>query len=118
MPVTSPRASAMIEGYRRVPLVHTNEEEHRREMALILNNLLDGKINAKGSVTLSASLTSTTLADFRIGAASVILFMPTTANAATAMTSLFVSSRGDQTATLTHNSDAATDRTFAYTILG
>ena len=81
MPVTSPRASAMIEGYRRVPLVHTNEEEHRREMALILNNLLDGKINAKGSVTLSASSTSTTLADFRIGAASVILFMPTTANA-------------------------------------
>ena len=118
MALTSPRAEALVEAYRRAPLVHTNEEEHRLELATIVNNLLNGKINAKGSVTLSASSATTTLNDFRIGAASVILFMPTTANAAAAMANLYVSARGDQTATLTHTSTSTTDRTYGYVVLG
>jgi len=117
MAITSPRASALVEGYLRAPLVHANEEEHRQELAIILNNVLNGKINAKGEVTLDASSTTTTLSDLRIGAASVILFMPTTTNAKDEGDPA-VTSRGDQTATLTHASNAQTDRTYAYVVLG
>lgn len=92
--------------------------EHRRLLAYGGQLLFDGKINATGSVTLTASSTTSTLSDKRIGVDSTILFMPTTANAAAAMTALYVSSTGKQTATLTHDSDAATDRTFKYAVLG
>ena len=118
MAIASPRAGALNQAYRRVPLTHTNEEEHRHDLALGINTLLDGKINAKGTVTLAASSTTTTLADLRIGSTSVVLFTPLSSNAATAMANLYVSSRGDQTATLTHANNSQTDRDFAYVVLG
>ena len=64
--------------YRRLPVV----AEDGREIALVVNSILDGKINATGSVTLTASAASTTVTEDRAGSDSVILFMPTTANAA------------------------------------
>ena len=89
-----------------------------RTTANVIRNLVDGKSNNTGSITLQASATSTTITDQRVGANSVIVFMPKTANAATAMTSLYVSARGTGTATLTHDSNAATDRSFEYAIIG
>jgi hypothetical protein len=76
-----------------------------------------GKLNCTGSVTLTASAT-TTPTDPRIGAESVILFMPTTANAASAMDALYVSARETGEATLTHDSAADEDRTFGYIVIG
>ena len=87
-------------------------------LAVAIQNILDGKILATGSVTLTDSSATTTLTDLRIGPNSVILFMPTTANAATGWTALYVSARGKQTATLTHANNAETDRTYAYAVLG
>src|SRR4051812_5750157 len=52
-----------------------DERAHRRELARGVRNALQGKTNNTGSVTLTASSTTTTLTDARIGAASVILFM-------------------------------------------
>ena len=89
-----------------------------RTTANVIRNLVDGKSNNTGSITLTANATTTTLTDTRVGANSVIVFMPKTANAASAMTSLFVSARGTGTATLTHDSNAATDRQFEYVIIG
>lgn len=89
-----------------------------RQVAEVVNQMMDGKTNNTGTVTLRASQTTTTLADLRIGVNSVILFMPTTANAAGALSSLFVSARGNQTATLTHASNTQTDKTFAYCVIG
>lgn len=89
-----------------------------RTTANVIRNLVDGKSNNTGSITLTANATSTTLTDTRVGANSVIVFMPKTANAASAMTSLFVSARGTGTATLTHDSNAATDRHLEYVIIG
>ncbi|KKK47154.1 hypothetical protein LCGC14_3158050, partial [marine sediment metagenome] len=43
---------------------------------------------------------------------------PATANAAAAVTSVYTSSKGQRTFTLTHDSDAATDRTFNYALQG
>jgi hypothetical protein len=83
-----------------------------------LDNLLRGKLNCTGSVTLTAGATSTTLTDTRIGGSSVILFCPTTSTAAAAMTALRVTAKGDGTATLTHNNTADVDRTLDYAIIG
>ena len=54
-----------------------------REVAEVVNNLVEGKINSTGTVTLAASgATTTLLEDIRIGPDSVILFEPITLSAA------------------------------------
>jgi phage tail sheath gpL-like len=89
-----------------------------RDLRQIVAGIMDGKINATGTVTLTASDTTTTLTDPRIGAGSVILFMPTTANAKTAAANLYVSARASGSATLTHASSANVDQTFGYVVIG
>lgn len=89
-----------------------------RATAAAINGLLAGKSNNTGTVTLAASATGTTLSDPRIGGGSVIVFMATTASAAGAAAALHVSARGKGVATLTHASDAATDQTFGYAVIG
>ena len=91
-----------------------------REVATIVNNILDGKINSTGTVTLTASAATTVVTEDRTGATSVILFMPTTANAAAeqAAGGMFVSSRGKQTFTITHANNSQADRVFDYIVIG
>lgn len=89
-----------------------------RQLREIVAGAMQGKTNNTGTVTLTASSTTTTLTDPRIGAESVILFMPTTANAAGALAGLYVSARGTGTATLTHASTVAVDKTFSYAVIG
>ena len=56
-----------------------------REVAEVVNNLVEGKSNNTGEITLAASgATTTTIYDERIGYNSVILLMPITASAADA----------------------------------
>lgn len=99
--------------YRALPLAHG-----AREVFEVVNSLRDGKINSTASVTLTANAATTVVTDLRAGPDSVILFMPTTSNAATALAGLYVSTRGKQTFTLAHANNAQTDRTFAYVVLG
>lgn len=82
-----------------------------------LNNILLGKLNCTGSVTLTANATSTTLTDTRIGGSSVILFTPTTDDARTSGAPK-VSAKADGSATLGHTSDASTTRTYDYAVIG
>jgi hypothetical protein len=89
-----------------------------REVAQVVNLIMDGKTNNTGAVTLTANSSTTTVDDRRAGADSVILFMPTTANAAAEKDDLYVSSRGKQTFTITHSNNSQTDRTFGYAIVG
>ena len=117
MAITSPRADAR--SYDTAPLWWGGGvQEWLRLVAEAVNRLYDGKINALGDVTLTANQATTTLTDLRIGPQSFIGFMPTTANAAAELTALYVSSRGKQTATLTHNNAASADRTYRYVVLG
>jgi hypothetical protein len=86
------------------------------------SRLYDGKINATGSFTLAASTTTTTVQDRRCGPNSVILWMPTTANAAGEM-GMYITNTGEETSgvksfVVNHGSDSRTDRTFRYVILG
>ena len=90
-----------------------------REISEVVNNLVEGKSNNTGTITLaSASATTTTLNDERIGYDSIILFMPTTANAASAFGNLYVSARTKGSATLTHSANLLTDKTYGYIVVG
>jgi hypothetical protein len=90
-----------------------------RETSEVVNNLVEGKSNNTGTVTLAAaSATTTTLTDERIGFDSIILFMPTTANAASSFGGLYVSAKTQGSATLTHAANVLTDKTYGYIVVG
>lgn len=91
-----------------------------RQIAQAVSRLAAGQSNATGSVTLTANAATTTVTDARMGAASVVLFDPTTANAATELAAgtMRVSTRAGGSFTITHANNAQTDRTFKFLIQG
>lgn len=90
-----------------------------REISEVVNGIMQGKTNNTGTVTLAvASATTTTINDERIGYDSIITFMPTTANAASELTNLYVSARNKGSATLTHSANVSADKTYSYIIVG
>lgn len=99
-------------------LAYLRDRDH--QIVFTTNQLLDGHSNNVGTVTLTASVATTVVDDRRTGVNSVILFMPTTANAAAEVGAgtMYISARGKQTFTITHANNAQTDRTFAYAAFG
>lgn len=95
-----------------------DEKIHRLQIAGTVNELLKGRANNVGEVTLTASVTSTTVTDTRIKSQMKIFLSPKTANAAAAITNVYVSSVDDGSFTLTHTSTGTTDRTFDYVFHG
>ena len=90
-----------------------------REISEVTNGVLNGKTNNTGNVTLNASsATTTTISDERIGYNSIILLMPTAANAVASLTNVYVSARTKGSATLTHSANTNTDKTYGYIIVG
>lgn len=89
-----------------------------REISEVVNNTVGGKLNATGDFTLTASATTTTVTDPRAGKESVILFSPTTANAASALSGLYVSTKNNGSFVVTHASNTQTDRDFDYVVIG
>ncbi len=85
----------------------------QREIAEVVNRILDGGVNSVGSIELTSG-TETTLYDERIGYESVILF---TARGTNEFNLPFVKSKGKQEAVLGHSADA-TGVTFDYVIFG
>lgn len=83
-----------------------------------VNELLKGRANNVGEVTLTASVTSTDVTDTRIRSTMKIFLSPRTANAAAALTNVYVSAVADGSFTLTHSSAASVDRTFDYVFHG
>jgi len=107
-----------VNQFPTVPINMADTSKHIRQVAITLNNTIDGKLNSTGVLTLNANATSTTLTDLRISENSIILFMPTTSNGNSAKTSLFVSALSSGTATLTHASSSNADQNFKYVIIG
>lgn len=89
-----------------------------REIAERINALILGRINTVGTVTLVANATTTTVTDENAHRQVAPILIPTTANAAAALATTYVSARGSGTFTLTHANAATTDRTFIYVLLG
>ena len=91
-----------------------------REVAEVVNGLLDGNSNNRGTVTLATSAASTAITDYRAGPDSSVLLMPTTANASAEIGAgtIYVSARATNSFTLTHANNSQADRTFGYIIVG
>ena len=83
-----------------------------------INEMLKGRANNVGEVTLTASSTTTTIEDIRIKQTMTAVLIPRTANAAAAMTNVYISAVADGSITLTHANTATVDRTFDYVLHG
>lgn len=64
----------------------------QREVAEVVNRILDGKINSTGTLTVDHALVPTTYQDARVGEDSVILLMPLNGDAASLMAHVYFSS--------------------------
>lgn len=88
------------------------------QIVLALNAILTGRSNAVGTVTLTASVTTTTITDPRISADSAIVLAPTTANAAGAIATTYQGTTANGSCVINHANAASTDRTFKYVVIG
>jgi len=106
----------------KVPTRWGNTDEWLRKVSESINQIIDGKIGSNSTVTLTANAASTAVKDFRLGKDSVVLLMPLTANAATALASTYITEANiaplTNQFTITHANNAQTDRDFRYVILG
>ena len=90
-----------------------------RQISEVVNNAMGGKINATGTINLNAnSATATSIIDSRLGAESVVLFMPTNTASATFMNDMFVTEKTDGSATILHSINTAASATFSYLVIG
>ncbi|MFM0130032.1 hypothetical protein [Paraburkholderia sediminicola] len=101
-----------------VPYFQTDETRHRRKLAEWAKAVHGGHLPVTGTVTLAAGATTTTVVDDRAGVNSVVRFCPVTAKAASAASSVWVSTFNSGSFVLTHANSAAVDKTFRYTIFG
>jgi hypothetical protein len=99
--------------FRTLPVFGADQ----RGVAEVVNNIMNGKTNNTGEITLTQSSTTTTMTDRRIGPTTVILFSPINEKAASEIAGLYVSARGQGTATLTHGSHNF-DMKYAYALIG
>jgi len=115
--------SSTVPGYSAAPSESTTPAEHGRQVANVINRLMQGKGNTTGTVTLVANVTKTYLRDDRLAPESVVSFDPMTANAATELLvngTMYVLEPDRQARQwlITHANAASTDRTFRYTVFG
>jgi len=88
-----------------------------REIAEVVNNLVDGKSNNTGYFSTTASTTQTTIYNERIGADSAIIFTPMNDKAASEMAKLWIGTRTQGQAVINHDSNAHVCD-FMYIIVG
>lgn len=107
-------------GFLGVPEVGTNDVEHRRKLARGINTALQGKLNAVVAFTLTANAATSTITDARLTINSFIGFMPITAHASAEIGAgtIYVSTRSNGTAVVTHANNAQLDRTYQLLIIG
>lgn len=104
----------------KVPTKWHNVDEWLRKVAESINGIDDGRVSSNGAVTLAANVATTVVTDRKVGKDSVILFDPRSANAATELATMYISTVDPRanTFTITHANNAQTDRTFKYIVLG
>lgn len=101
-----------------LPTTGVDEKTHRLLIAETINQMLKGRSNNVGSLTLTPSTTTTTVTDNLFDSNMVPVLIPTSANAAGALSGLYLSARANGSFTLTHASTAAADKTFLYIRVG
>ncbi len=91
-----------------------------RDRNFSINQLIRGRSNASGTVTLTASATTTVITSEIFNEDAGIFLCPTTANAAAELAAgtCYASTIAAGSVTLTHANNAQTDRTFRYVVIG
>lgn len=86
----------------------------------VVGNILRGKLNCTGTVTLTPSVATTTITDGKIGGGTVVLLQPLTAHAAAELGNgtLYFNPAGNGTVVINHANSAQTDRNFNYVLIG
>ena len=100
--------------------VPTKSETNVSRIVQAVRELFEGRSNAVGSVTLTASSATTVVTAANCGSDSKVFLMPTTANASAEFGNgtIRISSVGLGTFTITHANNAQVDRTFYWVALG
>lgn len=95
------------------------ETDQRRQNSAI-RQLIEGRSNAVGTVTLAHDgvATTTTVTATNCGPNSVVFLSPTTAHAAGALATSFISSVASGQFVITHSATSQTDQTFGWVCLG
>lgn len=91
--------------------------EWMRRVVDVVRQLVEGKNNAVGTFTLTASATSTTVPATSCTTASVVLISPQTPDAANDMATTSIAP-GNGQFVVTHANNARVDRSFGYVVLG
>lgn len=99
-------------------VVLQRDEKDPAKQNFVINQLGQGRSNAVGEVTLTASTTTTTVTAVNCGADSAVFLFPQTANAANDLGIAYVSSVSQGQFVITHASNARSDRTFWFVCLG
>lgn len=101
-------------------LVIANDEKDVRKIAFAVNQMLQGRSNAVGSVTLTANAGTTTVTAANCGSGSTVLLFPETTSAATEFGAgtLKVGTVSNGSFIVTHVNSATADRTFRWVALG
>lgn len=99
-----------------IPLSPSEKEIHR--VVAVVRQLIEGRSNAVGTVTLTANAGSTVVTAPNCGPDSAVFLFPTTANAAAIVAATYVSAVAAGTFTVTHTNNANTDKTFNWVALG
>lgn len=94
------------------------EEKDIRRIVQSARELVEGRHNAFGSLTLTANAALTVVSHPNCGLDSVVLLSPRSANAAAAIPTTWVSAVDRGSFTLSHANNAQVDRTFDYTVTG
>jgi len=102
--------------YPRVP-EKGEQTKLNRLHANAINGLLQGHINTTGRVTLTTGTAATAVSLAGIAENAVVVFSPTTANAANELATLYVTI-GTNQFTIHHASNTQNDRTFGYAVFG
>jgi hypothetical protein len=90
-----------------------------RQITQAIRELIEGRSNAVGTVTLTANTTTTTATLTTVNRNAIVILAPQTANAAAAVATTYASvSAAGGAFTITHANNAQTDRTFGYLVIG
>ena len=93
-------------------------EQDQVKQNLFMRQLSEGRSNAVGIVTLTASAGSTVVTAPSCSKSSAVFLFPTTANAAAIVAATYVSAVANGSFTVTHTNSATADKTFYYGCFG
>lgn len=101
-----------------VPIRNSDFDQQVYLLSETLNKVISGRANNTGTFTLAAGVTTTVVSDPVFESSMVPSWAPTTANAAAAMTNVYLSARATGSFTLIHANTGTLDRSFSYTRQG